>query len=129
MRAVAVVTGRPARQALALGDLDEVGDAIGDHGKELFVFGQYGNERWSSTSAGSSRPRPPARPVHLRARAARRCCAAHDARRAYVEEKGLAVAVHTRRLDDPAAAFDRLLPPMRELAAPRTAWSSSPAAT
>ncbi len=26
--------------------------------------------------------------------------------------------MHTRRLEDPAAAFERLLPPMRELAAP-----------
>ena len=29
---------------------------------------------------------------------------------AWIEEKGLAVAVHTRRLEDPDAAFDRLLP-------------------
>ena len=52
VRAVAVITGRPARQALALGGLDEVGDAIGGTGRELYMFGQYGNERWSSTSAG-----------------------------------------------------------------------------
>ena len=32
------------------------------------------------------------------------------------EDKGLAVAVHTRRLADPEGAFDRLLPPLRELA-------------
>jgi trehalose 6-phosphate phosphatase len=36
---------------------------------------------------------------------------------AFVEDKGLAVAVHTRRLDDPRAAFERLLPLLRELAA------------
>src|SRR5680860_527611 len=59
VRAVAVITGRPARQALALGDLDEVGAEIGDHGKELFVFGQYGNERWSSTRRRVVSPRPP----------------------------------------------------------------------
>ena len=47
--AVAVITGRPARQVLALGGLEEVGAALGDRGRELFVFGQYGNERWSST--------------------------------------------------------------------------------
>jgi trehalose 6-phosphate phosphatase len=35
---------------------------------------------------------------------------------AFVEDKGLAVAVHTRRLDDPAGAYDRLLPPLTELA-------------
>ena len=45
VRAVAVITGRPARQALDLGGLESVGNAIGDAGKELFVFGQYGNER------------------------------------------------------------------------------------
>src|SRR6476659_6005199 len=50
VRAVAVITGRPARQALALGGLDEVGAAIGGSGRELYLFGQYGNERWSSSS-------------------------------------------------------------------------------
>ena len=54
-----MITGRPARQALALGGLDEVGDAIGDAGRELFVFGQYGNERWTSTQRRVVSPRPP----------------------------------------------------------------------
>src|SRR3546814_5637924 len=58
-KAIAIITGRPARQALALGGLDAVGDAIGEHGKELHVFGQYGNERWSSTSRRIISPRPP----------------------------------------------------------------------
>ena len=39
-----------------------------------------------------------------------------DAGDAYVEDKGLAVAVHTRRLPDPEAAFRRLLPILEELA-------------
>ncbi len=115
VRAVAVITGRPARQALALGGLDEVGDAIGEHGKELFVFGHYGNERWSSTRRRVVSPRPPhglssferELPALLR-----RCGAAQ----AHVEEKGLAVAVHTRRLDDADEAYQRLLEPMTELA-------------
>jgi len=47
VRAVAVITGRPARQAIAMGDLDALGNAMLDRGAELFVFGQYGNERWS----------------------------------------------------------------------------------
>jgi trehalose 6-phosphate phosphatase len=115
VRAIAVVTGRPARQVLALGGLDEVGDAIGDHGKELFVFGQYGNERWSSTHRRVISPRPPhglstfERELPMLLRRSR----ASDA---YVEEKGLAVAVHTRRLDDANEAFERLLAPMSELA-------------
>src|SRR3954454_2877408 len=56
--AVAVITGRPARQALDLGGLEEVGNAIGDAGKELYLFGQYGNERWSSTNRRVIGPRP-----------------------------------------------------------------------
>jgi trehalose 6-phosphate phosphatase len=42
-----------------------------------------------------------------------------DAPGAWIEEKGLAVAVHTRRLDDPAAAFERLLPILSAAAAER----------
>src|SRR5207237_1445036 len=57
--AVAVVTGRPARQALDLGGLEAVGNAVGDAGKELYLFGQYGNERWSSTNRRVSGPGPP----------------------------------------------------------------------
>ncbi|MCW2792155.1 MAG: trehalose 6-phosphatase [Nocardioides sp.] len=116
VNAIAVITGRPARQALALGGLEEVGQAIGEAGKELYLFGQYGNERWSSTNRRVISPRPPhGLATFLRdvPRALREAGAAD----AYVEEKGLAVAVHTRRLPDPDAAFRRLLPVFRELAA------------
>lgn len=114
--AVAVITGRPARQALALGGLDEVGNDIGEHGKELHLYGQYGNERWTSTQRRIVSPRPPhglSTFIRLLPGVLRR----HDAGDAFVEEKGLAVAVHTRRLPDPAGAFQRLLPVLRELAA------------
>ena len=115
VRAVTVITGRPARQALALGGLDEVGNALGDSGRELYIFGQYGNERWSSTSRRIVSPRPPrglasylgALPSLLRRL---------DASDAFVEEKGLAVAVHTRRLPDSAGAYARLLPELEKLA-------------
>ena len=114
--AVAVVTGRPARQALDLGGLEAVGNAIGDTGKELYLFGQYGNERWSSTNRRVISPRPPHGLATFIADLPRvlRRSGTEDA---HVEEKGLAVAVHTRRLDDPDAAFDRLLPVLREQAA------------
>ncbi len=59
VRAVAVITGRPARKVLALGGLDEVGREIGEAGRELFVFGQYGFERWTSTRRRVVSPRPP----------------------------------------------------------------------
>lgn len=115
VRAVAVVTGRPARQVLALGGLDEVGDAIGDHGKELFVFGQYGNERWSSTQRRVISPRPP-HGLSTFERELPGLLRRSGASEAFVEEKGLAVAVHTRRLEDADDAFQRLLGPMSELA-------------
>ena len=109
--ALAVITGRPARQVLSLGSLDEL--ALGD--RPLHVLGQYGNERWSSAERRIVSPRPPrglaaflgALPGLLRR---------HRLEDAYVEEKGLAVAVHTRRLPDPGAAYDVLLPALRELA-------------
>ncbi len=115
VRAVAVITGRPARKVLALGGLDEVGREIGETSRELFVFGQYGYERWSSTQRRVVSPRPPhglsgfLRELPGLLRKA-------DAGDAFVEDKGLAIAVHTRRLTDPAAAFTRLEPPLRDLA-------------
>ncbi len=113
--AVAVITGRPARQALALGGLEDVGNAIGDAGKDLYVFGQYGNERWSSTDRRIVGPRPPAGLATFE-RELPRMLRRLDAGDAFIEDKGLAVAVHTRRLPDADAAFARLLPELGELA-------------
>jgi trehalose 6-phosphate phosphatase len=115
VRAVAVVTGRPARQALALGGLDEVGDAIGGTGRELYLFGQYGNERWSSSNRRVISPRPPAGLATFE-RELPGVLRRADAADAFVEDKGLAVAVHTRRLSDPDLAFDRLVKPIGDLA-------------
>jgi trehalose 6-phosphate phosphatase len=113
--AVAVITGRPARQALDLGGLEEVGVAIADAGKELYVFGQYGNERWSSTNRRVISPRPP-HGLATFERDLPRVLRTADAADAWVEDKGLAVAVHTRRLADPDGAMERLLGPLGELA-------------
>jgi trehalose 6-phosphate phosphatase len=118
VRAVAVLTGRPARQVLALGGLDEVGDAIGESGSELVVLGQYGNERWSSHARRVVSPKPPAGLASLIGELPRLLRRA-EASEAWIEEKGLAVAVHTRRMADPRAAFDRLLPVLTEAAEAR----------
>ncbi|GGD22653.1 trehalose-phosphatase [Nocardioides daphniae] len=109
VRGVAVVTGRPVRQALALGDLDQVGTRIAERHRSFIVLGQYGNERWTAVDRRVVSPRPPAglagflREVPSLVRRA-------DAADAYVEPKGLAVALHTRRLPDPVGSFARLLP-------------------
>jgi trehalose 6-phosphate phosphatase len=118
VRAVAVLTGRPARQVLALGGLDEVGDAIGESGRELVILGQYGNERWTSNARRVVSPKPPAGLARFIGDLPRLLRQA-DATDAWVEEKGLAVAVHTRRMAEPREAFDRLLPALTEAAKER----------
>jgi len=118
VRAIAVLTGRPARQVLALGGLDEVGDTIGESGRELVILGQYGNERWTSNARRVVSPKPPAGLASLIGDLPRLLRRA-DATDAWVEEKGLAVAVHTRRMAEPREAFDRLLPALTEAAKAR----------
>jgi trehalose 6-phosphate phosphatase len=115
VKAIAVVTGRPARQVLALGGLEEGADALAGQGTELLVFGQYGNERWSASNRAIRGPRPPAGLATF-LRDLPRILRDAGAGEAYVEDKGLAVAVHTRRLADPQGAFVRLLDPMKEAA-------------
>ena len=115
VHAVAVVTGRPARQALDLGGLEDVGTAIAEVGKELYLFGQYGDERWSTVDRRVRSPRPPPGLATFE-RDLPRALRRSGAEAAYVEDKGLAVAVHTRRLEDPDETFARLLPALEELA-------------
>lgn len=114
VRAVAVITGRPARQAVSLGSLDEVADALPQDAR-LLVMGQYGNERWDSTTRESVSPPAPAGlerfldelPMLL---------LENGAGEAFVEHKGIAVAVHTRRLRSPEQTFERLLPVLTDAA-------------
>ena len=106
VRAVVVVTGRPARQVVRLGHLEEVADRL-PAGTELAVMGQYGNERWDSASREFTSPEPPPGLEALREELPALLAEA-DAAEAHVEEKGLAVAVHTRRLPDAQEAFTRL---------------------
>ncbi len=115
VRAVAIITGRPARQVVELGRLEDVADAL-PAGARLLVRGQYGNELWDSQSRVFTSPEVPA------ALAAFQDELPHllddeGAADAYIEEKGLAVAVHTRRLPDAAEAFARLEPRIADAAA------------
>ncbi|CAA9363706.1 MAG: Trehalose-6-phosphate phosphatase [uncultured Nocardioidaceae bacterium] len=114
VRAVAVITGRPARQAVSLGSLDAVADSIGESG-QLLVLGQYGNERWASRTREFTSPEPPPGLAILRDELPG-LLVEHDAELAFVEDKGMAVAVHTRQLPQPQATFDRLLPALAEAA-------------
>ncbi len=106
VRGVAVVTGRPAQQVVELGGFEEVAGRL-PASACLEVLGQYGNERWDSrTGAFTTRTAPPGLAAY-RAELPR-LLEEQDATGAFVEEKGLAVAVHTRRLPDAKEAFVRL---------------------
>jgi trehalose 6-phosphate phosphatase len=103
---IAVVTGRPARQAVGLGRLDELAADLAGRGCSLQVRGQYGAQRWTSAEGVVSAPVPAGLaglegelPILL---------SSAGATTAIVEHKGLALAVHTRRMDDPAGALDRI---------------------
>ena len=123
VRAVAVITGRPARQVVELGRLETVADAL-PAGAMLEVLGQYGNERWDSRSRTFATTDVPPGLAALREELPGLLADA-DAADAYVEEKGLAVAVHTRPL---AGRGGRLRPPegrpRRRRRAPRPRASS-----
>ena len=90
--AIAIITGRPVTQALELGGFASVDGLEG-----LVIFGQYGAERWhgdQESHVGSER-------VEIIDRLAERLptiLAEHGAEGVYVEDKGLALAVHTRGL-------------------------------
>ncbi|MGH8892204.1 MAG: trehalose-phosphatase [Actinomycetes bacterium] len=103
---IAVVTGRPAATAVDYGGLAGV--------RGLTVLGHYGLERWRDgrvTAPGevagvdAARRQLPSLLAEL---------GAPDG--TYVEDKGRAVAVHTRRAADPQAAFDLLRAPLSRLA-------------
>jgi trehalose 6-phosphate phosphatase len=112
---VAVITGRPALAALELGALDQV--------PGLIVLGQYGLQRWQSGRLTS----PPVPPGVAEARrdlpGVLAAAGAPEGTR--TEDKGEALAVHTRRAADPVAALDRLRAPLAELAA-RTGLTVEP---
>jgi trehalose 6-phosphate phosphatase len=103
---VAVVTGRPAADVVALGNLDAV--------PGLVVAGQYGAERWRDGEL--TVPEPPPGIAAVRAELPDALAAAGADPGAWVEDKRLALVTHTRRAADPEAALDALVAPLDALA-------------
>ncbi|RMI43528.1 trehalose-phosphatase [Actinomadura harenae] len=106
VRAVVVVTGRPAKVAVEYGGFEGVDG--------LVVLGQYGAERWESGALTS--PEPPPGVAEARAKLPRVLAAAGAPPETFVEDKGRALAVHTRRCAEPQVALDRLRSLMDALA-------------
>ncbi|MYT72218.1 MULTISPECIES: trehalose-phosphatase [unclassified Streptomyces] len=109
---VAVITGRPAGVAVRLGDFAGVPGL-----EHLVVLGHYGAERWDAVTGTVHAPAPHPGVASVRSALPGVLAEAglwHDT---YVEEKGRAVAVHTRRAADPQGAFETLKRPLSDLAA------------
>ncbi|MDQ8704730.1 trehalose-phosphatase [Streptomyces sp. LHD-70] len=109
---VAVVTGRPAGVAVRHGGF--AGIAGLEH---LVVLGHYGAERWDALTGTVQAPDVHPGVAGVRAELSGFLDELGLWRGTWVEEKGRAVAVHTRRADDPQATFDALRGPLAELAA------------
>lgn len=115
--AIAVVTGRPVDHVLEHGGVARLADEIGDGGAQVLVLGQYGRERWSSSDRRTQSPEPPAALAEVRDRLPALLAGLDLAGEPYVEDKGLAFAVHTRRMPDPGAAYDTVLAALTSAAA------------
>jgi trehalose 6-phosphate phosphatase len=103
---VAIITGRAARDAVSLGGF---GDVPG-----LIVLGHYGAQRWQD-GVLSEPPVPPG--VQAVREALPGLLASVGAPEGtFVEDKGTALAVHTRRTADPATALALLREPLGRLA-------------
>ncbi|RKN41900.1 trehalose-phosphatase [Streptomyces hoynatensis] len=106
--AVAVVTGRPARAAVRLGGFAGHPELAG-----LVVLGAYGAERWDAATGRLETPPPHAGVAAARGELPELVAPTGAA----VEDKGNALAVHTRRAPHPQEAFEQLRAPLAELAA------------
>ncbi|MBB1252692.1 trehalose-phosphatase [Streptomyces sp. OF3] len=112
LRAVAVITGRPAETAVAYGGFE--GAAGLEH---LTVLGAYGAERWDAATARLSSPPPHPGIDRVRAELPDLLRRLEAPQGTWTEDKGYALAVHTRRAADPARAYRWLREPLADLAA------------
>ncbi|MGN9795504.1 trehalose-phosphatase [Streptomyces sp. OZ13] len=108
---VAVITGRPAGVAVRYGGFSGVTGL--DH---LVVLGHYGAERWDAVTGTVRAPAPDPGVAAVRAELPGFLDRIDAWQGTWIEEKGRAVAVHTRRAEDPQAAFDALREPLAALA-------------
>ncbi|MBT2385470.1 trehalose-phosphatase [Streptomyces sp. ISL-11] len=108
---VAVITGRPAGVAVRYGGFAGVPGL-----ESLVVLGHYGAERWDAVTGTVSAPAPHPGVAAVQAELPGVLDASGAWQGTWVEDKGRAIAVHTRRAADPQAAFDALSGPLHTLA-------------
>ncbi|EOR72655.1 trehalose-phosphatase [Thermobifida fusca] len=106
VRAVAVITGRPAQTAVDYGGLDAV--------PGITVLGHYGRERWEDGKL--TVPEPPPGVAMVREALPGLLDEVGAPEGTWIEDKKHALAVHTRRTADPEAALELLRAPLADLA-------------
>ena len=93
---VVIITGRPAAVAVDYGGFADIGG--------LVVLGHYGRERWENGALAT--PEEPAGVAEAREKLSKIIQMAPEG--VVVEDKGHALAVHTRRAAEPEVALERL---------------------
>ncbi|MFE7115911.1 trehalose-phosphatase [Streptomyces sp. NPDC057654] len=107
----AVITGRPAGVAVRYGGFTGVPGL-----ERLTVLGHYGAERWDAATGTVQAPAPHPGVAAVEAELPGVLDASGAWQGTWIERKGRAVAVHTRRAADPQAAFELLRGPLHDLA-------------
>jgi trehalose 6-phosphate phosphatase len=109
--AVVVITGRPVRAAVQLGRFRGVA------GLQLMtILGQYGVERWNAADDEYLLPPDPPQ-ISAVAEELPKILDSLGMSEARIEDKGRAIAVHTRSLPDSKGALAQLEEPLGDLAA------------
>ena len=104
---VAIITGRPAAEAVALGGFGGI--------PGLIVLGHYGAERWQDGQVTAAPAPAGIAAVRNALPAALTAAGAPEGTR--IEDKGTALAVHTRQAADPQGTLEKLREPVARLAA------------
>jgi trehalose 6-phosphate phosphatase len=104
---LAVITGRPAAEAVTYGGLEAV--------PGLIVLGHYGWQRWQDGELAGAVSPPAVQAARQALAGVLSQAGAPDG--TWVEDKGHALAVHTRRTADPESALRLLRGPLEDLAA------------
>ncbi|MFI6986634.1 trehalose-phosphatase [Embleya sp. NPDC050154] len=112
LAATVIVTGRPAAVAVEYGRFRGVAGL-----EQLVVLGHYGLERWDAATGRVSAPEPPRGVGEVRLALPGLLHSLDVWNSTWIEDKGSALAVHTRRAPDPDATFALLRDPLAELAA------------
>ena len=108
----AIITGRPVAFVTAQPGFEALAAVPG-----FAIYGQYGLERWRADAPEPDRGPGTGDIAAVRAELADLVRQSGVAADSWIEDKGAAVAVHTRRAADPAAALAALDEPVRALAA------------